>query len=532
VAVGAIQVSHVSWSRPGGDVLLDDVSFRVGDGERAALVGANGVGKTTLVRLVAGDLDGHTGTITVAGRVGVMHQLVGSIRDATTVRELYIGLASEKLRVAGLALLTAERAIADHPDDPAVATAYGQAVADWGEAGGWDVEPFWDECTSHAVGVPWSELADRRVATFSGGEQKKLALEMLLHGDHQVLLLDEPDNFLDVPGKRWLERELQACGKTVLLISHDRELLAAVATRVITVEAHGTWTHGGSFAGYHQARVDRVAWLEKEFALHQRERQRLVDLVVELRQRARISETFAPKLKAAESRLRLFDEKHEPPERVVEQRIDMRLGGGRTGRRALTIERLELAGLTDPFDFEVWFGERVAVLGANGAGKSHFLRLLAGDDTVEHSGKVVLGARVVPGHFSQTHHHPDLIGRTLLEALERRDVVRGPAMSRLRRYELQHCAEQPFETLSGGQQARFQIVLLELAGATMLLLDEPTDNLDLVSAEALELGLAGFEGTVLAVTHDRWFQRGFDRFLVFGGDCSVTDHMEPPPGYR
>ena len=106
------------------------------------------------------------------------------------------------------------------------------------------------------------------------------------------------------------------------------------------------------------------------------------------------------------------------------------------------------------------------------------------------------------------------------------------ARSVLRRYELDHCAEQPFETLSGGQQARFQIVLLELQGATMLLLDEPTDNLDLVSAEALELGLAGFEGTVLAVTHDRWFQRGFDRFLVFGGDCSVTDHMEPPPDYR
>ena len=160
-----------------------------------------------------------------------------------------------------------------------------------------------------------------------------------------------------------------------------------------------------------------------------------------------------------------------------------------------------------PFDAEIWYGERVAVLGPNGAGKSHFLRLVAGDTTVAHDGEVRLGARVVPGHFNQTHEHPDWHGRTLLELLEQRDVVRGPAMGMLRRYELQRCAEQRFETLSGGQQARFQILLLELDGATMLLLDEPTDNLDLESAEALEDGLAAFEGTVVAVTHDRWFLR-------------------------
>jgi ATPase subunit of ABC transporter with duplicated ATPase domains len=138
----------------------------------------------------------------------------------------------------------------------------------------------------------------------------------------------------------------------------------------------------------------------------------------------------------------------------------------------------------------------------------------------------------VPGYFRQTHDHPELVGRTLLAALETMDVVRAPAMGRLRRYELQGCAEQPFETLSGGQQARFLILMLELQGCTMLLLDEPTDNLDLVSAEALEAGLAQFEGTVVAVTHDRWFLRGFDRFLVFDGDGEVTDHLEPPALYR
>jgi ATPase subunit of ABC transporter with duplicated ATPase domains len=216
-------------------------------------------------------------------------------------------------------------------------------------------------------------------------------------------------------------------------------------------------------------------------------------------------------------------------------------------------EALELTGLMKPFDLEVWYGERVAVLGSNGSGKSHFLRLLAaggsdpdvehqpvGDESiapVRHTGKAKLGARVRPGWFVQTHAHPELVGRTLLEILHRGDaapdgrgregMAREAASRVLDRYELAHAAEQRFESLSGGQQARFQILLLELSGATLLLLDEPTDNLDVESAEALEQGLDGFAGTVLAVTHDRWFARGFDRFLVYGADGAVYESDGP-----
>jgi ATPase subunit of ABC transporter with duplicated ATPase domains len=139
---------------------------------------------------------------------------------------------------------------------------------------------------------------------------------------------------------------------------------------------------------------------------------------------------------------------------------------------------------------------------------------------------------VRPGWFVQTHAHPELAGRTLLEILHRGDehrdgMPREPAARALDRYELAHASEQRFDTLSGGQQARFQILLLELSGATLLLLDEPTDNLDVQSAEALEEGLERFEGTVLAVTHDRWFARGFDRFVVFGADGRVYESDEP-----
>jgi ATPase subunit of ABC transporter with duplicated ATPase domains len=524
--VGSIQVSHVGWRRPGGAELLDDVSFTVGNGDTVALVGANGVGKTTLLRLIGGDTSPTTGTISIDGRLGVMRQLVGTADDTMTVRDLMVSLSTMRLQDAAARVHQAEAAAVDDP------MRYANALAEWGDAGGYDAEVFWDVCSTKAIGESFPTIASRPLRTFSGGEQKRLALEALLRSDFDVLLLDEPDNFLDVPGKRWLEDELRATPKTVLYVSHDRELLAATATKVVTIEAAGAWTHGGGFATYHEARQAHLERREHDLSVYTDELKKLEDLVTEMRRRASFSEVFAPRLKAAESRLRQFHDKHERPAQVRDQKIDMRLGGARTGKRALAVEQLALHGLTDAFSTEIWYGERVAILGPNGAGKSHFLRLLAGDQSVAHDGQVRLGAGVQTGHFNQTHEHPEWFGSTLLEILHTYDVVRGPAMGMLRRYELQGCADQPFETLSGGQQARFQILLLELAGATMLLLDEPTDNLDLVSAEALEVGLTEFRGTVIAVTHDRWFLRGFDRFVEFREDCSVVDHMDRPAAWR
>jgi len=524
--VGSISVSHVGWRRPGGAELLSDVGFSVGNGDKVALVGANGVGKTTMMRLISGEAMPTSGTISIDGRLGVMRQLVGTADDTMTVRDLMVSLAPRRLQEAAARLAAAE---AKATADP---MRYATALAEWGDAGGYDAEVFWDVCATTTVDLTFREIADRPLRTFSGGEQKKLALEALLRSDFDVLILDEPDNFLDVPAKRWLEDELRRTPKTVLFISHDRELLAATATKVVTIDSGGAWTHGSSFASYHEAHQSYLERREHNIAVFDVERGKLVDLVEEMRRRAKISEVFAPRLKAAESRLRQFDDKNERPSQIREQKIDMRLGGARTGKRALAIEDLELSGLTDKFSTEIWYGERVAVLGPNGVGKSHFLRLLAGDTSVEHSGQVRLGAGVQTGHFNQTHEHPEWFGETLLEILYTHDVVRGPAMGMLRRYEIQGCADQPFDTLSGGQQARFQILLLELVGATMLLLDEPTDNLDLVSAEALEAGLAEFRGTVIAVTHDRWFLRGFDRFIEFGDDCRVIDHLDRPAAWR
>jgi ATPase subunit of ABC transporter with duplicated ATPase domains len=240
------------------------------------------------------------------------------------------------------------------------------------------------------------------------------------------------------------------------------------------------------------------------------------------KQWASLNAKFASRAKASETRLRHFDEENDPPERTVEQRVAMRLGGGRSGKIVFKAKQLGIPGVLKPFDCEVRFGQRVAILGPNGSGKSHFLRLLAGLP-VRHGGEIVLGARVNVGYFSQTHDMPGLHGKTVMNVCRDVGLDRGGAMGALRRYELEQRWDVSFDKLSGGQQARLQILLLELGGSTLLALDEPTDNLDVASAEALERALAAYAGTVVAASHDRWFLRGFDRFIEFRPDGTVAE---------
>ncbi|MDQ3733250.1 MAG: ATP-binding cassette domain-containing protein [Actinomycetota bacterium] len=556
-----VDLSGIRFELPDGRVLLDDVSFRVGEGAKVALVGANGAGKTTLLRIISGDLTPHAGAVSRSGGLAYMRQMVeptASEQSAVdgdaagwTVRDLLLSVAPPRVRAATEAVDAAELILMEREDD-AVQLRYAHALAEYGDAGGYELEVTWDVCTTAAIGLPYESVKWRALSTLSGGERKRVVLEALLRGPDEVLLLDEPDNFLDVPGKRWLEDRIRASAKTILFISHDRELMARTATRIVTLElraaGNSTWTHPGGFESYHHARTDRFERLAEQRRRWDEDHAKLKALVLMYKVKAAYNDSMASRYQAAQTRLRRFVDEGPPETSPREQAVRMRLTGGRTGKRAVVCTELELTGLMNAFDLEVWFGERVAVLGSNGSGKSHFLRLLAAGGTdpdvdhqpvgeippkpVRHSGTARLGARVRPGWFVQTHEHPELVGRTLLEVLHRGDehrsgLPRDGAARVLDRYELAGAAEQRFDTLSGGQQARFQILLLELSGATLLLLDEPTDNLDVQSAEALEEGLAAFEGTVIAVTHDRWFARSFDRFLVYGADGSVYESPEP-----
>ncbi len=545
-----IDVQRVTYSLSDGRVLLDDVTFRVPEGATAALVGANGAGKTTLMRMIAGDLEPEQGSIVASGGLTFMRQFIGQMTEGT-VRDLLVQMSPLRLREAAAALDAAEVLMMEREDE-ATQMAYAHTITDFADAGGYDAEVLWDVVTVAAIGEAFDRVRWRSVGTLSGGEQKRIVLEYLLRGNDEVLLLDEPDNYLDVPGKLWLEEQLRTTPKTVLLISHDRELLSQAASHVIGIElgaaGNTAWVHGAGFATFHEARAARFSRLEELHRRWDEEHVKLTTLVQTLKVKAKFNDGLASRYQAAQTRLRKFEEAGPPSGIPREQQVSMRLRGGRTAKRAVVCEQVELTGLTRPFDVEVWFGERVAILGANGSGKSHLLRLLAGGgtdpdtehqpvgdvviDPVRHTGIARLGARVRPGWFAQTHVRPDLAGRTLLEILHRGDghrsgMAREQAARALDRYELAEASEQVYDTLSGGQQARLQILLLELSGATLLLLDEPTDNLDLASAEALEVGLDAFDGTVVAVTHDRWFAATLDRFLVFTSDGRVVESDVP-----
>lgn len=248
--MGHVDVNTVTFSLPDGRPLLHDVSLRVGEGAKVALIGPNGTGKTTLTRIIAGDLVAHEGAVTRTGGLGTMRQFVGKVRDDSTVRDLLLSVAPQKIRSAAAEVERTELVMVEHESDQSQMD-YAQALVDWGDAGGYEYETLWDVCSTSAVGLAFEKAQWRRVTTLSGGEQKRLVLEALLRGPEEVLLLDEPDNYLDVPAKRWLEEQLIASPKTVLFVSHDRELLGRVATRIATLEpgAAGSmlWvTPGGS----------------------------------------------------------------------------------------------------------------------------------------------------------------------------------------------------------------------------------------------------------------------------------------------
>ncbi|MGZ4495663.1 MAG: ATP-binding cassette domain-containing protein, partial [Nocardioides sp.] len=359
--MGHVDVAGVRYELPDGRVLLDDVSFRVGEGAKVALVGANGAGKTTLLRIITGDLAPHAGAVTRSGGLGVMRQMVGA--GSETVHDLLLSVSPPRVRAAAAAVEACELALME-TDDERTQMRYAAALAEWADAGGYDAEVTWDVCCTSALGVSYDRAKYRDLTTLSGGEQKRLVLEFLLRGPDEVLLLDEPDNFLDVPGKTWLEERINESQKTILYISHDRELLSNTATRVVTVElgaaGNTAWVHPGGFASYHEARRARFARFEELRRRWDEEHAKLRAQMLMYKQKAAYNSDMASRYQAAQTRLRKFEEAGPPTAQPREQQVKMRLKGGRTGKRAVVCERLELTGLMKPFDLEVWYGERVA----------------------------------------------------------------------------------------------------------------------------------------------------------------------------
>ncbi len=510
-----VSVSNLEYAHPGGTALFAEVSFSVRPGDHAALIGINGVGKTTLMRILAKELSETEGDASVGGEMRYMAQDVGVGAATTTVREMLVDCSPEPLRSIGRKLLTAEANAASGDTDAAMALA--EVIGEWSDCGGYQAESEWDATLGRVVRSGLDQVGDRLTTQLSGGERKQIVLDLLFNSDANVLLLDEPDNYLDVPAKRWLEEMITASPKTVLMISHDRELLTNATNRVVTLEAFGAWVHGESYATYTEAREARQRLLGDALDRWKDEERRLYRYFKLMKQRAAASPAMAARADAAESRWQRFVDAGPPPPPAPDQKVKMRLKGGDSGRRVVSLSSVELPDLLFALSGEVFFGERLGLVGPNGSGKTHLLRLLASHD-INHTGVVKLGARVEPGLFTQINDNPAFMGRPTIEPIMDRLGNHEKAMKSLGRYGLSGHEKQVYDTLSGGQKARLEVLCLELDGHNLLLLDEPTDNLDIDSAIALEEALETFEGTVIAVSHDRAFLQGFDRFWMLAHD--------------
>ena len=515
--MSSIVVSELEYAPPGADSLFFDVSFGVAPGEHAAIVGANGVGKSTILRILSGELPADEGEFALGGTMLRMTQDVGMSRPDDTLRDMLIEVAPAALRDAGRALVIAERAMFAGESD---GMDYAEALTHWGDMGGYELESQWAAAARRSVKTPVEDFHTRLDGELSGGERKRLVLDLLLTSNADILLLDEPDNYLDIPTRVWLEEQIKACKSTILMVSHDRTLLERVANKIVVIEGAGCWVHGGSYATFPEARARRQELLGDALKRWTDEERRLHAHMKVMKTRAAQNFKNATKANAAETRWEKFVAIGPPPPPVPDQNIYVNLRGADSARRVLILNDVSVNDLFMPFSDEVHFGERVGLIGPNGTGKSHLLGALAGTKEPS-SGTVGFGPRTSVGTFTQINDRPDFKGRQCFEIVRDRVFDDEKSMKALARYGLAANAKQDFDTLSGGQKARLEILCLELEGHNVLLLDEPTDNLDIESSEALERALDGFQGTVVAVSHDRTFLAKLDRFLMINDDGEV-----------
>ncbi len=506
-----LQANGISYAH-GGHQVFEDVSFEIKSGDRFALLGPNGAGKSTLFRLLAGELQPQAGAVTARRglHIGYLHQET-AIDPEMTVLET-VALAAGDPEALELHLTRLELRMGEALDDDqltAVMDEYADTLARIEETRD-DRVPLPGADILAGLRVPEADWA-KPVGQLSGGEKKIVALAGLLAAQPDVLLLDEPDNHLDLEAKAWLERLLAKVDGAVATITHDRYFVDRISNRIFEL-AHGKITvYHGNYSYYRterQSRHDRATELRD---LQEREFKKLKASAEQLTQWARQNPKFASR---AENMRRKLEEEREKLEASRIPSLERRPANFAfsADRGATVILDAHAASfeyphrlIARPFDLEIRSGERIGLVGPNGSGKTSLLRVLAGQIPPT-SGTVRLGPAVVLGSYAQEQENlPPK--QTALEYIRRlQPYTEQQAISFLGSLQLDREAGlTEIGRLSGGEKARLQIAGLILGGANFLVLDEPTNNLDLQAIEALETALEDFPGTILAVSHDRYF---------------------------
>ena len=515
-----VQLSHIVHSY-GTQVVLEELTWEVQAGQKIGLVGPNGAGKSTLLRIIAQELKPESGTVVRQAQLRVGYLPQEPVYDpACTVWQETLNAATdlarfeEQLRDLETRMSQPE-VYTDQARLDKVLTAHARAQADFERLDGYRYEALAREVLD-SLGFREADL-DLPMSALSGGQKKLVGLARLLVTQTDLLLLDEPDNHLDIEGKTRLEQLINSFAGTVIIVSHDRYLLDETVSQIVEVEDRRLTTYAGNYSAYAVEKQLRLLRQQRMYEAQQKEITRIEAAIArfELWASIVVNERHA---RQARSRQKMLDRMDKIEKPVLERRrMGLELDGWRGSNKVLEIVDLEKAfpSAVDRTELDhvvlsgvnllIWHGERVGLLGPNGAGKSVLLRCILGSEEPT-SGLIKVGPSVRIGYYAQEHETLDL-DKTLIEEIRQlKPMYEQDAVRFLGRFLFSYQATRKrVGDLSGGEKSRLQLAKLMLSDANFLLLDEPTNNLDLPSSEVLENALDEFEGTVLVISHDRYF---------------------------
>ncbi|MCI0440062.1 MAG: ABC-F family ATP-binding cassette domain-containing protein [Chloroflexi bacterium] len=487
--------------------IFDGVDVEVEDRSRIGIVGPNGGGKTSLLRILVGELEPNGGTVSRAGglRIGYVPQKP-EMATGSTLRDEIMAAFAEIFRLEDeVAAAAHDIQSADASERRQAERRYSELLARYEALGGYDYQNRMEQVVS-GVGLPLETL-DTSASAASGGERTRTALAQALLTDPDLLILDEPTNYLDFSGLAWLESFLGRFAHAFVVVSHDRYFLDKVVSQIWELENGRLKTFPGNYTKYRALKSERLARQQIEYERQQEQIAKEEAFIERYRAGQRAREA-----KGREKRLERLERVEAPQQR--EEGIHVRgIGSSRTGQVVLHTRGLEVGfsengqrvQLVSVPDLQVERGARVAVLGSNGIGKTTMLRTLLGY-MPPLEGRVTHGHNVRVGYFTQGHYElPE--GSTVLDSvLDARNIPIGDARSYLARFLFK--GEDVFKavsSLSGGERSRLALARLLVTEPNVLVLDEPTTHLDIPSREALEQALSGYDGTLLFVSHDRRF---------------------------